>query len=350
VGETGIGPLITAVIPTYRRPMLLRRAIRSVLAQTYPHLRVCVYDNASGDETPSVVDEMARTDCRIKYYCHPENIGALKNFIYGMEQVETPFFSIFSDDDVLLPDFYQTALAGFEKFPEVMCSVTATLQVDCRGNILGIPLLAWKPGLYLPPEGLLAMLNCLPPVWTSVLFRREVIEKVGCLDEEVGPAADLDFELRTAARFPIVVSLQPGAMFVRHPGSSCTSPLLSFIWPGWLKMVRNLTEDQRIPYDARRYAGHVLTERLKSSLVRQGLGSLVRRNWEDTLKASEVLGNHYHLRGRARLLRVSARVCRHLPGVYYLFYALYALRMLLMRLKGRRWRKEYGAYARQLEL
>lgn len=44
-------PIITAVIPTYRRPRLLRRAIKSVLAQTYPHFQVCVYDNASGDET-----------------------------------------------------------------------------------------------------------------------------------------------------------------------------------------------------------------------------------------------------------------------------------------------------------
>ncbi len=54
------GPQITTVIPTYRRPKLLRRAIESVLAQTYPHLKVTVFDNASGDETPEVVAELAR--------------------------------------------------------------------------------------------------------------------------------------------------------------------------------------------------------------------------------------------------------------------------------------------------
>src|SRR5690242_8086487 len=38
--------LITAVIPTYRRPHLLRRAITSVLTQESAPLQVCVYDNA----------------------------------------------------------------------------------------------------------------------------------------------------------------------------------------------------------------------------------------------------------------------------------------------------------------
>ena len=44
-------PLITTIIPTYQRPQLLRCAIQSVLDQTYANFQVCVYDNASGDET-----------------------------------------------------------------------------------------------------------------------------------------------------------------------------------------------------------------------------------------------------------------------------------------------------------
>jgi len=32
------GPVVTAIIPTYRCPALLRRAILSALHQTYPHL------------------------------------------------------------------------------------------------------------------------------------------------------------------------------------------------------------------------------------------------------------------------------------------------------------------------
>src|ERR1700677_5313448 len=77
-------PTITTVIPTYRRPMLLKRAVRSVLAQTYPDLLVCIYDNASGDDTADVVSGLAQEDERARYCRNSENIGWLKNFAKGM--------------------------------------------------------------------------------------------------------------------------------------------------------------------------------------------------------------------------------------------------------------------------
>jgi len=83
-------PLITTIIPTYRRPQLLRRAIKSVLNQTYSNFQVCVYDNASGDETAQIVKEISQKDPRVHYYCHSNNIGAIKNFNFGLQQVNTP--------------------------------------------------------------------------------------------------------------------------------------------------------------------------------------------------------------------------------------------------------------------
>ena len=83
-------PTITTVIPTFRRPRLVERAIRSVLAQNFDGFQICVYDNASGDETAAVVAQIAREDPRVNYYCHPKNIGAWNNFKYGIERVSTP--------------------------------------------------------------------------------------------------------------------------------------------------------------------------------------------------------------------------------------------------------------------
>ena len=200
-------PLITSIISTYRRPKMLRRAIRSVLSQTYPHFQVCVYDNASGDETASVVAEIAKMDSRVKYHCHSENIGALKNFIYGMEHVETPFFSFLSDDDIILPEFYETVMKGFENFPDAIFSAGATIYMTNKGKITEVPLSVWqRDGYYIPPDGLLEMLEKGHPQWTAILFRKKVIEKIGVLDQDVGAPSDLDFELRVATRFPLVVS------------------------------------------------------------------------------------------------------------------------------------------------
>ena len=72
-------PLITTIIPTYQRPKLLRRAIKSVLNQTYPHFQVCVYDNASGDETEAIVQEFIAKDSRIQYFRQEKNWGGAFN-------------------------------------------------------------------------------------------------------------------------------------------------------------------------------------------------------------------------------------------------------------------------------
>jgi len=86
-------PLITTIIPTHCRPTLLRRAIYSVLNQTYPHLQVCVYDNASGDETAFVVAEIAKKQgaLTIGVVTLPFTIEGKKrieNAIYGLERME----------------------------------------------------------------------------------------------------------------------------------------------------------------------------------------------------------------------------------------------------------------------
>jgi glycosyltransferase involved in cell wall biosynthesis len=95
-------PKITTVIPIFRRPLLLKRAIESAMKQRFDNISICVYDNASGDETESVVRELMQQDHRISYVKNDENIGCIANFYKGVEAVETDYYSILSDDDILL--------------------------------------------------------------------------------------------------------------------------------------------------------------------------------------------------------------------------------------------------------
>jgi glycosyltransferase involved in cell wall biosynthesis len=64
-------------VPTYRRLTLLKRALQSLISQTYPNWRCIVFDDCPNGTARSVVDSLC--DHRI-YYSHNERrLGAIGN-------------------------------------------------------------------------------------------------------------------------------------------------------------------------------------------------------------------------------------------------------------------------------
>jgi hypothetical protein len=60
------------------------------------------------------------------------------------------------------------------------------------------------------------MLSGFHPSWTSILFRRSVLDEVGEFDPALGNLVDLDFTLRIASRYPYVIFRKPSGIFRRH--------------------------------------------------------------------------------------------------------------------------------------
>lgn len=211
-------PLITCILTTRRRPQLLKRAIESVLNQTYPHLQVCVYDNASGDETAQVVSEIAKTDPRVKYFCHTENIGPANNIFYGVKNVNTPFFSHLADDDYLLPNFYADAIPILENNSDLMFFGGTTLMMrddKVMGTLPPNPSKR-KEKIYRPPEGFRQITKghiCAP----SVLFRTTDNIKRNGLCHPDPRWCEFDFEFTISRKSAYYYSHKLCAVYLSHP-------------------------------------------------------------------------------------------------------------------------------------
>lgn len=310
--RTGKPPLITAVIPTFRRPELLRRAVQSVLDQEGVELRVCVFDNASGDETADVVAELSERDERVLYHRHAVNIGAARNFEFGISAADTPYFSILSDDDYLLPNFYKRAIEGLSPHAEAMCWAGMTLNVDEAGAIWDARIKAWpREGIFSPPEGFMRMTGGMAPVWTGVVFRREVLSRVGIPDRAVLGPSDLEFLLRLAARHPFVLSKHPSAVFTLNSTSfSATQPLSSF-WPGWKRMLQKLENDDGLDVEFRQEAIDALRRDACRMLFRRGANALAAGRFDFAKEASEALANDCGRRADSGLLGAATIMCEH---------------------------------------
>ena len=245
---------VSTVIPTYRRPALLRRAIESVLAQTYQDLEVVVVDDASGDETGAVVETIARRDSRVRYTVNPRNLGLAGSQAAAVDAVRTPFFTILSDDDFIVPDFLATAMTEFKRYPAAQVFVGRLVYWDQQ-----IPKLTrtfygiGREGYVSPPDAAIEIMSRdQNHTWTSMMFRREVLDEIGGLDCNVGYALDLDFELRVLARYPGVFSNKPCAVYCMSPSSGSFHDWLTPYLTGMGVMLTKFAADESLDLASRK--------------------------------------------------------------------------------------------------
>jgi glycosyltransferase involved in cell wall biosynthesis len=336
-------PLITTIIPTYKRPQLLKRAIQSVLDQTFPHFQVCVYDNVSCDETRDLVLQMAEKDSRIKYHCHAKHLHAIENFQYGMDQVETPFFSILADDDLLLPDFYQTAIEMMNHHPSAQFFLGSAIDMHVSGNVISANALKWADREYFePPQGIYELIpNYIN--WTSALFRREVLRSTR-LDPSL-TAIDFDFVCRLGAQYPFAFSKKPCAIFIHHAGSYSSYCGSKLVWPGWKKTTESLMALSSLPQDDKERISQLMRNNLEDMLFRLGIKATLQSKYSEAEKTLSIYNQEYpDKKSRAWLVQMLLIRCQNNRWILKSAQKMFTL---LLRLKRKPLQKRYGGlYAR----
>jgi len=90
-------PTVSVVIPTYNRSDTLERAVDSVLFQDYEDFEVFVVDDASTDDTESVMEQY--DDPRLTYIRHTENQGGSAARNTGIEKASGKYIALLDSDD-----------------------------------------------------------------------------------------------------------------------------------------------------------------------------------------------------------------------------------------------------------
>jgi glycosyltransferase involved in cell wall biosynthesis len=103
-------PLVSIGLPVYNGEQYLRRALESLLRQTYKSLELIISDNASTDATGAICLEYAAKDQRIRYHRNAVNIGVYANFRLVLELASGDFFMWSSVDDLRPPTAVENCL------------------------------------------------------------------------------------------------------------------------------------------------------------------------------------------------------------------------------------------------
>lgn len=114
---SGEPPLVTIGIPTYNRAVALERALRSALDQDHDRIEVVVSDNASTDDTATVVERMAAADDRVRYRRASENRGATANINRVRAEARGDYFMWLGDDDRIDAGYVRRCLEVLQADP-----------------------------------------------------------------------------------------------------------------------------------------------------------------------------------------------------------------------------------------
>ena len=106
VQALGPEPLVSIVMPFYRRLHTVGRAVASVLAQRYPHWELIVVDNEG-------TEKLAFDDPRIRILRHTERASASYARNHGLGAARGELVCFFDDDDEMCPDYLATFIETF---------------------------------------------------------------------------------------------------------------------------------------------------------------------------------------------------------------------------------------------
>jgi glycosyltransferase involved in cell wall biosynthesis len=131
-----MNPKVSVVIPTYNRPNLIGRAIRSVLNQTYQDFEIIIIDDSPNDETEKVEKEF--NDKRIKYIRNEIRRGFSGAKNQGVEESNpaSKYIAFLDDDDEWLPLFLEKTIKELEEKNDIVMVNTVAVLKSQNGKMI----------------------------------------------------------------------------------------------------------------------------------------------------------------------------------------------------------------------
>lgn len=96
--------LVSVILPAYNAELFLNKAIDSVLAQTYTSIELIIIDDASTDNTKTIISSYTVIDNRVKPIFLNDNVGVAEARNKGIKRARGDFIAFIDADDFWYPE------------------------------------------------------------------------------------------------------------------------------------------------------------------------------------------------------------------------------------------------------
>lgn len=198
---------ISAVIPTYNRGYCIKRAINSVLDQTFPALEIVVVNDGSTDNTNEILKEYSGSISIISQ----ENKGVSSARNVGIKNSRGDWIALLDSDDEWFPDKLKNQHNFYLRNSHL--KIFQCEEIWIRNGV------RVNPRNKHQKKGGWIFLDCLPLCIVSpsaVLFKKSLWQEINGFDEQFPVCEDYDLWLRIARKYEIGLDTVPGT--IRHGG------------------------------------------------------------------------------------------------------------------------------------
>lgn len=209
-------PLVSVIIPTYKRPDTLDRAINSVLNQTYPNVEVIVVDdNNPGTDGRHLTEiKMApyRGNSRVRYIKHEKNKNGSAARNTGARSSDGEYIAFLDDDDEYTPKRIEYMLKRLAEMPSdyVACYSRFLFRMPDGKEIYSKE--SREGNLF--KEALMKDLSI--GFGSNNLVRRSAYDAIGGFDESFKRNQDHEFLIRLLQRYKIAYCDELGLIIYVH--------------------------------------------------------------------------------------------------------------------------------------
>jgi glycosyltransferase involved in cell wall biosynthesis len=197
-------PTVSVIIPTYNRADVLPRSIDSALEQTLEDVEVVVVDDASDDDTASVVNEY--DDPRLTYLEHETNRGGSAARNTGIEAATGDYIALLDSDDVWsatkLEQQVETLERRSDEWVAAYCGTTVVSDEDAAPGWERLKSLFGGHSSREGAEGGEALVkevlmeNLHTSAGSTLIVESDVVDRIDGFDESFDRYQDTEFLIR----------------------------------------------------------------------------------------------------------------------------------------------------------
>jgi len=130
-----MNPIISVLMSAYNGEKHLRRAIESILSQTFTDFEFIIINDGSTDSTVEIIESY--NDSRIKLVHNKNNIGLTESLNKGINLAQGKYIARMDADDISLPERFETQLKYFEADTSLAFCASRVRVIDENENIIG---------------------------------------------------------------------------------------------------------------------------------------------------------------------------------------------------------------------